>query len=908
MQELCKSFLRNLIRKPFLVFFFIILISFIVLADNIVEPYNDPITFSAGDSRWCKRNGVCTLSTLITDAIITRNLSVIGEVFNVTMNLVTWNITKNFNVGGNLVAKNITANNFFYQNGLSINDTIDKAVLWENLTGETKLKSSQDINMQDGDIKIKDLDGEFHDISRDLQLLDEMNRNTTLTGLNGTLAPDGNVTVTTLSGDNIVVNIDKTESVLNRNSDSIIITSGTNESPILNQIIYVNAGNPVLAKRTTVGLKSPGVATFLQGANYTYVSAIGLATIDNLVGGLFNRFFRDGSTYRSGFDFNVSTNEINISTGVISFLFDEVKIIQNHSTSDLYVHVHSDASFHQHDSLNDCVSYNDGSAVSNNKYFNMVLGIAITHDGKGVMYVTTQDKPSTEYIKAIDAEVDLEDTINFFPPDDIVSLAYIPIVRVVIRLSGGVNTIQTLSNGLLFDDLRGTVTKTSSSPPPSGITSHSDLTNLNLASAGHTRDINLDLNDFNITEADTITTEDIIVEGELLYNILKSSSLIAYYQANNNKSADSSIYENNGTFMNGLTSVKDVFDLDGTDDYVDLGNTQIYDIVGNFTISAWIQTTTSSGVIFGNKRFQGDPLILEGYSFAISNTGQPSLFVGGADNLAMDCIVVDDGTWHQVAVNINATNGLNFYVDGDLCSSPDETTIPNSFTETRPKIGIDNSTDVGSEFFNGLIDNVMFFNRTLEDWEIRVIYDEQNNRFIHVNEIIATENVTSPEIITQKMIFKDHIINVRDRLCLFGQDNNENTESFCFKFNGINNIAMDSTTGVALITWLMGFKLNDLFAVVFGNSNDWALGFDSIDDDLVLRQGSSITPNTNVALRINVNRDWDMGDGNVTMGSILKLSPISLPICSGFNGVAVNTSDNALYYCNSTDWKKVSLT
>ncbi len=63
---------------------------------------------------------------------------------------------------------------------------------------------------------------------------------------------------------------------------------------------------------------------------------------------------------------------------------------------------------------------------------------------------------------------------------------FIPIVRVVIRRSGGVNTIQTLSNGELFDDLRGTVTKTSSSPPPSGITVHSDLTNLDFVNSGHT--------------------------------------------------------------------------------------------------------------------------------------------------------------------------------------------------------------------------------------------------------------------------------------------------------------------------------------------------------------------------------------------------------------------------------------
>ena len=222
MQDLFKQ-VRYFKKKPILVFFFIILISSIVIANT--EDYIDPITYSKGDLRWCKINAECVLTSLIVDSIVVQNLAVIGDIFNVTMIRVNWTITESFNVGGNLEAKNITGDNFFYKNGQSINDTI----LWVNGTGETKLKSSQDINMQDGDIKVKDTDGEVHDISRDLQIIDETNRNITLSALNGTLNPEtNNLTITTLSGDNIAVNIDKTESILDRSSDSIIINSGTN--------------------------------------------------------------------------------------------------------------------------------------------------------------------------------------------------------------------------------------------------------------------------------------------------------------------------------------------------------------------------------------------------------------------------------------------------------------------------------------------------------------------------------------------------------------------------------------------------------------------------------------------------------------------------------------------------------
>jgi len=107
MQELCKNFLQT-VKTPFLVFFLIIFLSSVVLSKQYTQDYNNPVTYSMGDKRWCKLNGVCTFDTITTEAIITKNLSVIGEVFNVTMNIVTWNITESFNVGGNLIAKNGT--------------------------------------------------------------------------------------------------------------------------------------------------------------------------------------------------------------------------------------------------------------------------------------------------------------------------------------------------------------------------------------------------------------------------------------------------------------------------------------------------------------------------------------------------------------------------------------------------------------------------------------------------------------------------------------------------------------------------------------------------------------------------------------------------------------------------------
>ncbi len=335
-----------------------------------------------------------------------------------------------------------------------------------------------------GDVYIKDTQNETHLVNRVLQILDEMYSNVTLSGINGTLT-NNSLTIRTLTGETIAVNIDAAETILDLSQDTIILTEGTNESPILNQVFYTNRDNPVLAKRTTLSEEVPGVAAFVLGANFTYASLIGGTTSANLVRGIYNRWLDQGAIYKSGFDLNVSTEEINISTGVMKILLSKLNINKNHSTSDFFVHVHTDGSFHQHTNLDDCATYSTGEPISNNKFFNLVCGIAFTHDEVGVMYCQTQDKPDSEHTKSIDAQLDV-DFLRIFPPNNLIKLAYIPIVRVVVKRSAGDNTIQTLTTGKLFLDLRGTITANAGSTPSPSISSHTDLSNLDFSNAGHT--------------------------------------------------------------------------------------------------------------------------------------------------------------------------------------------------------------------------------------------------------------------------------------------------------------------------------------------------------------------------------------------------------------------------------------
>ncbi|KKL86711.1 hypothetical protein LCGC14_1942010, partial [marine sediment metagenome] len=392
-------------------------------------------------------------------------------------------ITRSFMIVNELLVQNTTniTNCQFYMDavGIAREDQID----CNTSTTGADLLVGDDIFVI-GDIRVRDTQNETHFLSRELQIRDEMFRNITLSGINGSLV-DNNLTISTLTGDTIVVNIETSEKILKVSTESIILTEGTNSSPILNQAFYTNRDNPILAIRTSLSEEAPGVAAFVLGANFTYASLIGGTTANNFIRGSYNRWLDQGAIYKSGFNINVSTEEINISTGIMKILLDKLNIRVNHSTSDFFVHIHTDGAFHQHNNLDDCSTYSTGEAIGNNKYFNVVCGIAFTHDEVGVMYCQTQDKPDSEHTKSIDAQLDV-DFLRIFPPNNLIKLAYIPIVRVVVKRSAGDNTIQTLTTGKLFLDLRGTITANAGSTPSPSISSHPDLSNLDFASSGHT--------------------------------------------------------------------------------------------------------------------------------------------------------------------------------------------------------------------------------------------------------------------------------------------------------------------------------------------------------------------------------------------------------------------------------------
>ncbi len=183
---------------------------------------------------------------------------------------------------------------------------------------------------------------------------------------------------------------------------------------------------------------------------------------------------------------------------------------------------------------------------------------------------------------------------------------------------------------------------------------------------------------------------------------------------------DYSDQADNGTVTNAIWNATGGFDgngayeFDGTNSIIDLSN----DLTSNnLTITSWIKPgtiTAPTGYDIIIRAGDGsDTFTLFNYELGVWRSG---IFYGSG-------IVLSNDTWHFVSVAYN-DGAVNYSVDGSFVSS---TAGSGNFLLNAPSIGADHS---GFQFFNGTIDNVQIFNRSLSNEEVRAIYNNHTNLMV----------------------------------------------------------------------------------------------------------------------------------------------------------------------------------
>ncbi len=205
-----------------------------------------------------------------------------------------------------------------------------------------------------------------------------------------------------------------------------------------------------------------------------------------------------------------------------------------------------------------------------------------------------------------------------------------------------------------------------------------------------------------------------------------TDGLVACYHFEGN-AQDGSGNGNDGT-VNGATLTTDRFgnlngaySFDGINDYLSLPNK----VSGDFSVVFWVKTAKSAPA--GTNWFEGWGLIdaevcgvTNDWGLALIDGGKISFGIVNYNTTIKSTSLVNDSDWHLIVGTRNQNSGVfQLYVDGALQATGEGS---KNLLQAAPWIGVGNNPcDVSANrrWFDGVIDDVRIYNRTLSDEEIQ---------------------------------------------------------------------------------------------------------------------------------------------------------------------------------------------
>ena len=199
-----------------------------------------------------------------------------------------------------------------------------------------------------------------------------------------------------------------------------------------------------------------------------------------------------------------------------------------------------------------------------------------------------------------------------------------------------------------------------------------------------------------------------------------SDGLVAYYALENDAN-DSSGNGLDGTifgepnFVEGAVGMG--LQLDGVDDYVDLGNDPLFDMTEQVTLAAWVNVNDIGNGENNPWVGKGDTsYMLKGHRS--NNEIEFFIYDGGWITAHADVGAEFNGEWHHAAGVFDGEK-LIIYVDGEVGVSVDYEgvgIVPNTYN-----VAIGTNSQASGRFSEGIHDEVMIYNKALSKGEIRYL-------------------------------------------------------------------------------------------------------------------------------------------------------------------------------------------
>lgn len=191
---------------------------------------------------------------------------------------------------------------------------------------------------------------------------------------------------------------------------------------------------------------------------------------------------------------------------------------------------------------------------------------------------------------------------------------------------------------------------------------------------------------------------------------------------------DDSLYQRSGLLVNGPVWTSGVagggLSLDGTDDYVVIGDYKGVPGSGSRTCTAWVKTSPSG--LDQMIASWGTAQAGRKWMFRIQPTGEPA--VGVWAGFVKGNVSIADNQWHHIAAVLNSdetptVDEIQIYVDGQLqAATANNTQQINTSDSERVYLGV---LDTGTlqNYFRGLLDDVRIYHRALTAEEITALVE-----------------------------------------------------------------------------------------------------------------------------------------------------------------------------------------
>ncbi|MDD5064507.1 MAG: LamG domain-containing protein [Phycisphaerae bacterium] len=183
----------------------------------------------------------------------------------------------------------------------------------------------------------------------------------------------------------------------------------------------------------------------------------------------------------------------------------------------------------------------------------------------------------------------------------------------------------------------------------------------------------------------------------------------------------------NGDDPNWVTGKFDgAVDFDGVTDYFSVASlNSLFNNSSVFTVAGWFKTEQSTGMQTIVGQWSQDSGYYYGWQVLVENKKVVAKF--GGDVAPMTEITgtndVNDGKWHQFALVNNGSSSVALYVDGDPNGTAGSKYMDIYDTKFRIGDGSYGNGNLEGGPFNGMIDNVMIFNRVLSAEEVKQLYE-----------------------------------------------------------------------------------------------------------------------------------------------------------------------------------------